>query len=112
MADRLKVQKTTITNVAGATCMTGVSGDSQTVLSISICNTSANDETFHMLHTASGGGSGYYIYHTQSLPAKSTFIHNDKIILLASEELWIESASDPDDTDGIHVVVSYLDQDD
>ena len=109
MADRLKVQKTTITNVAGATCMTGVSGDSQTVLSISICNTSANDETFHMLHTASGGGSGYYIYPTQSLPAKSTFIHNDKIVVDDTDQIWVQCVDDSGDLD---VVVTYLQQDD
>jgi len=109
MADRLLVQKTTITNLAGATCMTGATGDSQTVISISICNTSANDEEFHMLHTAAGGSSGYYIYHTQSLPAKSTFIHNDKIVVDDTNQIWVQCVDNSGDLD---VIVSYLQQDD
>ena len=79
---------------------------------INIAIITSNDETFSMFCTTANKGTPIYVYKTQDLPAKATFIHNDKIILLASEELWIESASDPDDTDGIHVVVSYLDQDD
>ena len=113
MADTLKTVRAEITTTAGAAVLNGAASKTYTILSVSICNTPAsNDETFSMFCTTANKGTPIYVYKTQDLPAKSTFIHNDKIILLASEELWIESASDPDDTDGIHVVVSYLDQDD
>jgi len=109
MADRLMVTKTNITDATGAVCMDGVSGDSQTVLSISICNTHAsNDETFDVLHTAAGGGSGVYIYVGQSLPAKSTFIHSDKIVVDDTDEIWVKAGGTAD----IDVIVSYLQQDD
>ena len=108
MADRLLVQKTTITDATGATCMTGVSGDSQTVLSISICETGNADETFSLLHTVSGGGSGFYIYIDQTLPAKSTFIHSDKIGGDDTNKLWVKAGG----TANIDVIVTYLQQDD
>ena len=108
MADRLLVQKTNITDATGATCMTGVSGDSQTVLSVSICETGNADETFSLLHTASGGGTEFYIYIDQSLPAKSTFIHNDKIVVDDTDEIWVKAGGSAN----LDVIVSYLQQDD
>ena len=108
MADRLLVKKTNITDATGAVCMDGVSGDSQTVISISICETGDADETFDVLHTAAGGGSGVYIYITQSLPAKSTFIHSDKIVVDDTDEIWVKAGG----AANIDVIVSYLQQDD
>ena len=108
MADRLLVKKTNITDATGAVCMDGVSGDSQTVISISICETAGNDETFNVLHTAGGGGSGVYIYRTQSLPANTTFIHGDKIVVDDTDEIWVQAGGTAD----IDVIVSYLQQDD
>jgi len=112
MADTLQRVRAEITDTTGAAVLDGASSKIYTILSVSLCNTHAtNDETFSMFCTTSGKGTPIYVYKVQSLPAQSTFIHNDKIILTASEELWIESPSDPDNTDGIHVVISYLDQD-
>ena len=108
MADRLLVQKTTITDLTGATCMTGLSGDSQTVLSVSICETAGADETFSLFHAVSGGGSPFYIYLDQSLPAKSTFIHSDKIVVDDTDEIWVKAGG----AANIDVIVSYLQQDD
>jgi hypothetical protein len=90
----------------------GASSKIYTILSVSICNTHATaDEIFSMFCTTAGKGTPIYVYKLQPLPALSTFVHNDKIVLNASEELWVEYATDVDDTDGVHVVVSYLDQD-
>ena len=108
MADRLLVNKTNITDATGAVCMDGVSGDSQTVISISICETAGNDETFDVLHTAAGGGSGVYIYKGQSLPGGATFIHSDKIVVDDTDEIWVKAGGSAD----IDVIVSYLQQDD
>jgi len=108
MADRLLVKKTNITDATGAVCMDGVSGDSQTVISISICETAGNDETFDVLHTASGGSSGVYIYKGQSLPGSATFVHSDKIVVDDTDEIWVKAGGSAD----IDVIVSYLQQDD
>ena len=108
MADRLLVNKTNITDATGAVCMDGVSGDSQTVISISICETAGNDETFDVLHTAAGGSSGVYIYKGQSLPGNATFVHSDKIVVDDTDEIWVKAGGAAD----IDVIVSYLQQDD
>jgi hypothetical protein len=111
MADVLKVQKTNVTDIAGEIVMLGVSGDSQTVLSISICETGNAAETFSLVHTAAGGISGAhsYIYIDQSLPAKSTFLHNEKIVVDDTDQLWVKAG---DDTANLDVIVTFLAQDD
>ena len=81
MADRLLVKKTNITNTTGAVCMDGVSG---------------------------GPGTQFYIYKAQSLPANSTFIHGDKIVVDDTDEIWVKAGG----TASIDVIVSYLQQDD
>ena len=108
MADVLKVQKTNVVDADGEIVLLGVSADSQTVLSISICETGNADETFSLLHTVSGGGSGFYIYIDQTLPAKSTFIHSDKIVVDDTNQLWVKAGG----TANIDVIVTYLQQDD
>ena len=104
MGDLLKVQFGTVTN-ADVTVCTGASIAS-TVLSVSICNTEASDDGTFDMRVRDGGSTDYYIYKTQSLPSESTFIHNEKIILLPSDILVVNSSSGQD----IDVVVSYLEQ--
>ena len=108
MADRLLVQHTTITDAAGEIVMLGVSGDSQTVLSVSICETGNADETFSLVHSVAGGGTPFYIYLDQSLPAKSTFIHSDKIVVDDTDQLWVKSGG----AANLDVIVTFLAQDD
>ena len=113
MAEVLKNVRAEITTTAGSAVLDGAASKTYTILSVTVCNSHAtNDETFNMFCTTSGKGTPIYIYEQQSVPAKATFEHTSKIVLLASEELWIESDSDPDDTDGLHVIVNYLEQDD
>ena len=108
MADRLLTKRTNITNTTGAVVMDGVSGDSQTVISISICEIAGNAETFDVVHTAAGGSSPIFIYKAQSLPANSTFIHSDKIVVDDTDEIWVKAGG----AANIDVIVSYLQQDD
>ena len=109
MADVLKVAHNSVTDPAGEKLIDGAGGDYvYTVLSISLCNVHAsNDETFSIWINDDDGGTLRYIYDTQSLPAHSTFIHSDKIVLLASDSLNIGS---PSASATIDVVVSYLEQ--
>tara|TARA_R100000306_G_scaffold33083_1_gene34524 strand:- start:77 stop:403 length:327 start_codon:yes stop_codon:yes gene_type:complete len=108
MADRLLVQKTAVTDAAGEVVLTGVSGDSQTVISISICETAGADEIFSLVHCVSGGGSPFNIYKDQPLPAKSTFVHPDKIVVDDTDQLMVLMGG----ACTVHVLVSYLQQDD
>ena len=113
MADLLRTTRIEHTAQAGSAVLNGSSSTTYTILSVSICNTHATvAEIFNMYVTTSGKGTPINIYRKQDIPALATFVHNDKIVLLASEELWIDYESAPDGTDGIHIVVSYLDQDD
>jgi hypothetical protein len=110
MADLLKESNLTVTDATGGIIVQGATSKTMTVLSISLCNTHAsNDETFSIWRTDLDGSSNvFYVYHTQSLPALTTFIHSDKIVLGATSELWCGSPSASADID---VKVSYLDQD-
>ena len=111
MADTLKVAFATITQATGNSSgqdlvLTGTN-PACTVLSVSLCNTHAsNDETFSM-SVKDGDSTEYFIYVTQSLPAASTFIHNDKIILMNGDTLNVVAPSGSADID---VIVSYLEQ--
>ena len=79
-------------------------GTTVTVLSVSICETAGAAETFNLLIDDGGGGSDTYIYHTQALGANDTFVHNDRIVMEASDHLSIITANSSD----IDVCVSYL----
>ena len=86
--------------------LTVTAGHTYTVLSVTICETAGAAETFNLLIDDGGGGSDTYIYHTQALGANETFVHNDRIIMEATDHLSIITASSSD----IDVCVSYLDQ--
>ena len=83
----------------------GASGHTYTVLSITICETAGNAETFDIYVDDDDGGTDHYIYKSQAIGANETFVLNDRIVLNATDMLgMIASSGDLD------VVVSYLDQ--
>ena len=83
----------------------GASGHTYVVLSISICETAGNAETFDIYVDDDDGGTDHYIYKSQAIGANETFVHNDRIVINATDMLgMIASSGDLD------VVVSYLDQ--
>ena len=86
--------------------LTVAAGHTYTVLSVTICETAGNDETFNLLIDDGGGASDTYIYHTQALAANATFEHTSKFVMEASDHLSIQTAS----ASNIDVCVSYLDQ--
>ena len=110
MADLLKQANATITDATGAAILDGAASKAYTIISLSICNTHAsNDETFSVFRSDAGGSTNKrFIYDTQSLPAKETFMHPHKIVLEASQELWVASPSGSATIDG---VIGYLEQD-
>ena len=84
----------------------GASGKTYTILSISMCETAGAAETFNLYVDDNDGGTDHYIYHTQALGANETFVHNDKIIIEATDMLGFITQSSAD----VDVVVSYLEQ--
>ena len=113
MADLLRNARALITDATGLAVINGASAKTYTILSISLCNLHlTDDETFDVYCTTAGEATPRYVYKRQSLPALATFVHSDKIVLTSEEELWVASFSNPDDTLGIDVVVSFLIQDD
>ena len=84
----------------------GASGKTYTILSISICETAGAAETFDLYVDDNDGGTAHYIYKSQALGANETFVHNDKIVLEATDMLGFITASSAD----VDVVVSYLEQ--
>jgi hypothetical protein len=109
MADRLLARRINVTDTGGEFVMDGVSGDSQTVISVSICEIAAAAEVFNLWVSVAGGGTPFYIYKNQDIAANATFIHNDKIVIDDTDELWCSVASG---TGSLDVIVSYLQQDD
>ena len=81
-------------------------GTTVTVLSVTICETAGNAETFNLLIDDGGGGDDTYIYHTQALGANETFEHTGKFVMNATDHLSIITGSASD----IDVCVSYLEQ--
>ena len=83
----------------------GASGHTYTVLSITICETAGNAETFDIYVDDGDAGTDHYIYKSQAIGANETFEHTARIVLEATDMLgMIASSGDLD------VVVSYLDQ--
>ena len=84
----------------------GASGHTYTVLSITICETGNAAETFDLYVDDGDGGTDHYIYKSQAIGANETFVHNDRIVLEATDMLGMITANSAD----LDVVVSYLDQ--
>ena len=83
----------------------GASGKTYVILSITICETAGNAETFDLYVDDDDGGTDHYIYKTQAIGANETFVHNDRIVLNATDMLGMVASSGD-----LDVVVSYLDQ--
>ena len=84
----------------------GASGHTYVVLSISICEPAGAAETFDLYVDDGDGGTDHYIYKSQAIGANETFVHNDRIVLEATDMLGMITANSAD----LDVVVSYLDQ--
>ena len=84
----------------------GASGHTYVVLSISICETAGAAETFDLYVDDGDGGTDHYIYKSQAIGANETFVHNDRIVLEATDMLGMLTANSA----ALDVVVSYLDQ--
>ena len=100
-----------VSHTAGVTnsesvLINGVSGHTYTILSITLCETAGNAETFDLFIDDNGGGTDYEIYSDQAIGANETFEHTGRIVLTDEDHLVAKCAS----AAAVDVVVSYLDQ--
>ena len=95
MADTLINKFSTEASANTDETITDALGSSEvlTVLSISFCNTHASTDTTFDLRIDVSGGTDGFIYLNQSLPAKSTFIHNSKIVLKQNDTLVFQTSA-------------------
>lgn len=84
----------------------GASGHTYIVLSITICETAGNDETFDLYTMDDGGSTDNFIYKTQALAGNATFEHTTRIVLEGTDELGFITGG----AANVDVTVSYLDQ--
>jgi len=106
MADTLEHAYVNCLNTTAVVIINGDASTTYTILSLVFCQTGA-DATFSLYRTDAGGSTNKtYIYKNQSIPHFATFEHSDKIILEASQELWVEVSGSTD----LDVVASYLKQ--
>jgi len=90
----------------GPVLINGVANHIYTVLSIIVCD--ANDTAESITIYIEPDGSGQVIlYHDIALPAKGTFVANDKFVLTGTDHLVVYA----DDSSDCDVWVTYIDQD-
>ena len=98
----------TVTTTADTKILDGVPLHVYTVLSIVITETAAAAEVFGLFIDSSASGTDYEIISlATALAADTTFIFNDRLVLVGTDELNFKSAA----TCNIDIVISYIDQD-
>ena len=88
----------------------GVANHIYTVLSISITETGGADEIVHMYIYQSATNDStnkVELLRSESIPANTTFIYSDKIVLVGTDELVIKTGTSAN----VDVWCSYIDQD-
>ena len=99
-------------HVAGVTnsesvILNGVANHIYSIISITVCETAGNAETFDLYIDDDGGGTDYEILSDQALGANETFVFSDRLVLSGTDHLCIQLAS----AGNVDVVISYIDQD-
>ena len=90
-----------LTNSANETTVTA--GHTYTIISVTFCEMGGTDESISMY--VDDASNDIYILSVQSLPANSTFVWNDKIVLEGLDKLGVVSTAG-----NVDVAISYLDQ--
>tara|TARA_B100000945_G_scaffold267215_1_gene227243 strand:- start:114 stop:467 length:354 start_codon:yes stop_codon:yes gene_type:complete len=104
----LKVGHFTVTDTTDTKILDGVANHIYSVLSIIITETAGNAETFGLFLDPSASGTDYEIISlATALPADSTFVFNEKLILSGTDELNFKAGGACD----IDIVINYIDQD-
>ncbi len=91
-----------LSNSANETTVT--SSHTYTIISVTFCEMGGADELISMY--VDDASNDIYVLNEQSLPAKSTFVFNDKLVLEAADKLGFITAS----AANVDVAISYLEQ--
>ena len=102
----LKVSHTAAVSNSESVLLNGVNGHTYTILSITVCETAGNAETFDLYIDDGGSGTDYEIYSDQAIGANQTFEHTGRIVLTDEDHLCAATANSAN----LDIVVSYLDQ--
>ena len=105
-SELLKVARANAASNSEVKLIDGASGHTYIVLSITICETAGNDETFDLYTMDDGGSTDNFIYKTQALAGNATFEHTTRIVLEGTDELGFVTGG----AANVDVTVSYLDQ--
>ena len=97
----------TVTDTTDTKIIDGTTNHLYTVLSITVCETAGNAETFDLFLDPSAGGTDYEILSDQALGANKTFVFNDRIVMSGTDELNFKAGGTCD----IDIIISYIDQD-
>ena len=76
------------------------------VISIIVCETGGAAETFDLFLDPSAGGTDYEILSDQALPANSTFVFNDRLVLHGTDELNFKAGG----ACNIDIIINYIAQ--
>jgi len=105
-SELLKVARANAASNSEVKLIDGSSGHTYVILSITICETAGNAETFDLYTMDDGGSTDNFIYKSQALAANATFEHTSKIVIEATDELGFITGG----AANVDVTVSYLDQ--
>ena len=105
-SELLKVARANAASNSEVKLIDGASGHTYVILSITICETAGNAETFDLYTMDDGGSTDNYIYKSQPLAANATFEHTSKLVIEGTDELGFLTGGSAN----VDVTVTYLDQ--
>ena len=105
-SELLKVARANAASNSEVKLIDGSSGHTYVILSITICETAGNAETFDLYTMDDGGSTDNYIYKSQPLAANATFEHTSKLVIEGTDELGFLTGGSAN----VDVTVTYLDQ--
>ena len=97
----------TVTDTTDTKILDGASANwIYSVISIIVCETGGAAETFDLFLDPSAGGTDYEILSDQALPANSTFVFNDRLVLHGTDELNFKAGG----ACNIDIIINYIAQ--
>ena len=94
-----------VTSAADVKIIDGTAGYIYIVLSVIVCETAGNDETFD-LYVNADAATEVFLLDDQVLSARQTFVFSDRIVVAGTDELTIHAGG----TANIDVLCSYIEQ--
>jgi hypothetical protein len=96
----------TVTDTTDTKILDGDANWIYSVISITVCETAGAAETFDLFLDPLAGGTDYEILSDQALPANSTFVFNDRLVLVGTDELNFKAGG----ACNIDIIINYIAQ--